>query len=382
MAASDTTTLSPAEARTFLVGHHGLRRVLDPPGPKGTRALLDRLRCIQLDPLDPIGTNADLVAMARLDGLRLGDVYRHTLGAGAAFEHFSKERCLVPASRFPSYRERALQAPWWRLSARLERIPESVLDAVEAEVAARGPSTAAELADHGRVEALDWHGWRGTSKATTMALEVLWTRCRVVVCGRRGRTKVYATPHRALPEHAEAAPPDDIDRQRLLDRVDACGLLCEAAGVWWSSLKALRRGPLVDALVEGGALERVEIPGSRRSYLARAGFRDLRFPHDDGRARILGPLDPLIWDRALVREAFGFDYVWEVYKPAAKRRWGWYVCPILHEGRFAGRFEAKRTDDGTVNVLNVWHEEGGRFPDAAFRGALERHERACRPSPS
>jgi uncharacterized protein YcaQ len=64
------------------------------------RALVARLRCIQLDPRDPLGTNADLVALARVDGIAKGDVYRHLL-PGYAFEHFAKERCLLPASAFP-----------------------------------------------------------------------------------------------------------------------------------------------------------------------------------------------------------------------------------------------------------------------------------------
>src|SRR6185295_1269361 len=97
--------ISLKTARDYLLGHLGLRAVVDPPGAEGTRAVLRRLRAIQLDPLDPIGTNADLVVQARVDGVRRGEIFTHLL-PGHAFEHFAKERCLLPASAFPYYRDR------------------------------------------------------------------------------------------------------------------------------------------------------------------------------------------------------------------------------------------------------------------------------------
>src|SRR5512139_256309 len=196
--------LTPAEARAWLVGHHALSASELPPGAAGVRALVERLRCIQLDPLDPLGTNADLVALARVDGIAKGDVYRHLL-PGHAFEHFAKERCLLPAYAFPWYRaELAVETAWWSHAERLRRLPKGVVEKVLDEVRARGPVAADDLADHGRVEPLDWSGWMGTSRAAKMALEVLQTRCDVVVAGRGPRGKLYDVPERALPLVARA----------------------------------------------------------------------------------------------------------------------------------------------------------------------------------
>ncbi len=369
--------LEPERVRDFLVGQAGLRALIHPPAPEGARALLRARRCIQLDPLDRIGTNADLVALARLDGLGRGEFHRHLL-PGHAFEHFAKERCLLPASAFPYYREQAAETPWWRLSERLQRLPSGLIDDVLAEVAERGPLSAAELGEHGRVEAMDWSGWKGTARAGTMALEVLWTRCQVVVCGRRGRDKLYDLPERALPEHASGTPAGSFERWALLERVEAAGLLSLAGGPTWSMLSAARRSGLPQRLVDEGLLRLVSVTGSRRRYLAPADLLDRSFPEDDGRLRILGPLDPLIWDRALVRQAFDFDYVWEVYKPASKRRWGWYVCPLLHRGALVGRIEAHL--EGPRLVLDqLWREQGVSLDGHALQAALRRHERACAP---
>jgi uncharacterized protein YcaQ len=368
--------LSPEEARAYLVGQHGLRRILYPSGAAGIQALLGGLRCIQLDPLDPLGTNADLVALARVDGIDRGDIYRH-IYPGHAFEHFAKERCLLPAAAFPYYRERAAETPWWRLGERLRRLPPGVIEAVLAEITAHGPLTAAELTDHGGVEPLDWSGWKGTARAASMALEVLWTRCQIVVCGRERGGKRYDIPARALP-HMAQAPAGDFARWALIERVEAAGLLSRSGGALWSMLSEVRTSPLPDELVAEGVLEEVEIGDSPRRYLAPAGFRQRVFPPSDGRMRILGPLDPLLWDRDLVRQVFGFDYVWEVYKPAEARRWGWYVCPLLHHDRLIGRFDGAIEGQGKVlRIHNLWSEEGETLDRATLGEAMERHARAC-----
>jgi len=117
----------------------------------------------------------------------------------------------------------------------------------------------------------------------------------------------------------------------------------------------------------------VRITGSRRTWLAHAGLADHTPAETDDRMRILGPLDPLLWDRALVKLAFGFDYVWEVYKPAHQRRWGWYVCPLLHRGALVGRIEA-RAEAGKLNVTNVWPEAGRKVDKRALAKAIARHE--------
>jgi len=382
-----------------MVVHHRLAApVASADDPGVCRDLLRSLRCIQVDPLDRIGTNADLVAMARIDGLRRGELFERLYARDphcGAFEHFAKERCLLPPTAFPRYRAQAVETPWWRLAERMRRVPDDVVEAVYAEIEKHGPLGAHELADKGRVEPIDWHGWQSTSKLATMALRILWTQCRVVVCERTPQGKRYDIPSRALPESVtsgvsarsgESVYPiktDDgvsFERWALLARVEACGLLSRAAGNRWSMLRDVQRGELPEQLVAEGELVSVTIAGSRRRYLARPEFLEAPVPTAedfDDRMRILGPLDPLIWDRKLVKQVFDFEYVWEVYKPEHKRRWGYYVCPLLHRGRLVGRFEG-RIDDEVMHVLGVWRESGGRhFDDRAFHAALEDHAARC-----
>jgi uncharacterized protein YcaQ len=370
--------VSADEAARALVGHHGLGRWQGARGAAGVRALLGERRCVQLDPLDRIGTNADLVAMARVEGLRKGEVYTHLL-PGHAFEHFAKERCLLPASAFPYYRGHAVQTPWWRANERQQRLLASLLDEVLAEFTERGALTLAELSDRGRVEPIDWSGWKGTGKASTMAVEVLWRRCDLVVTERVGRHKRFDLPSRALPEVASLPAAGPFDRWALVERVEAAGLLARVDGPWWSTLSGLRTTALIDELVEQGVFVEVQLAGSARRYLAPPSLFEQAWPEPDAQMRVLGPLDSLVWDRKLVEHAFGFSYLWEVYKPAAKRQWGWYVCPLLHRGRFVGRVEA-RVEGGRVVVDRLWREAPD-FDEAAWQELLSRHERAiCGPT--
>ncbi len=312
------------------------------------RALLTTLGCIQLDPIDRIGTNAELVAAARVDGLTAGDVHTHL--AGVTFEHFAKERCILDARFFPHYRGRAVETPWWRNTERMLKLSRELLDDVLAELAERGPMPAQTMTNRGKTEAMDWDGWKGTSSLTSLAMEVLWTRCDVVCSGRdaRGR-RIYDVPARALPGHASLAPVGDFGEELLLARVACAGLLSRAGGPQWSMLKATRTDGTIARLVESGRL--VEVTVARRPYLSLPEIRTARCIGP----RVLGPLDPLLWDRTLVRDAFGFDYIWEIYKPAHVRRWGYYVCPVIDGDALVGRIEGHRADTRLV-IDSVWGE--------------------------
>lgn len=351
--------VSLAEVRARLLHAAALHRPF-PEGPAGARALLDAVGCIQLDPIDRIGTNAELVAFARVAGLRRGEL--HPALAGGVFEHFAKERCLLHPRYFPIYRTRAAERGWWRNEERWTRVDRGLVDDVLAELRERGPATPDALGDRGRAEPMDWSGWKGTASRTGLALEVLWTTCTVVAVGRDGRgRRIYDVPERALGEWAQAPPPEDPAGTLVVERVRSAGLLARAGGPTWAMLDRERRDGTVDRLLAEGRLREVTVEGAGRPYLALP--EDPPPPDDEAPMRVLGPLDALLWDRGLVRRAFGFDYVWEVYKPAPRRRWGWYVCPLLDGARLVGRVEARR--EGTTLVVDRTWEEAPRAIDPA-----------------
>lgn len=359
--------VAPTFARRWLLRAAGLDRAW-PDGQPAT--VLAALGCIQLDPIDRVGPNAELVAFARLPGLRRGELFPAL--AGRAFEHFAKERCLIHARFFPHYREQVVETGWWRRSERATRVDEGLLADVRAEIAERGPLPTDGLTDRGRTEPLDWSGWKSTSSRAAMAASVLWLRCDLVVAARDARGRhLYDLPERALGPVATAAPDGPFAERMVVERVRSAGLLARAGGPTWSMLAAQRTDGTVDRLLDAGALVEVRVAGQSRPYLALPEIRS--FAADPVRVDpvVLGPLDPLLWDRALVQAAFGFDYTWEVYKPAAKRTWGYYVCPVLRDDGLVGRVEARRVGERLV-LEGDWAEPGGGLDPSGLDRALSR----------
>jgi uncharacterized protein len=170
--------------------------------------------------------------------------------------------------------------------------------------------------------------------------------------------------------------------------------------LWYGTGRDVReRASLRDDLLDEGALVAVVVPGVRGtrfvlreevSLLDAAAAELAAETTAGGRPRpggqdagvvFLAPLDPLAWDRDLLATLFAFHYRWEVYVPAAKRRWGYYVLPLLYGDRFVGRIEPRiHRPSGTLRILGLWFEEGfdplGPSEDGfvdAFAGALRAH---------
>ncbi len=372
-------TLTDAEARSFMLWHLGLRC----DAPRDVAALLAQRRCIQLDPLDRIGNSADLWAAARMTGTRRGDTYDALL-PGGCFEHMFKVRCLLPPAFLPHYRARMRETGWFGYGRMCERPDEAQLAEVMAEVRERGPSLQSELGDRGMAVKRYDHPWARKATVNMICVDLLEARGDLVVVERTGKGKRYDLAERAFPDLELDAAVEPWARFVVRERAHAAGFLPMNAGPWWTLAKDVRVQVRTDAALRRDV---TEVRLGKRRYLAPTAALD-RWrsdpagldERDDGRMRVLSPLDPLLWDRDLVRHLWDFDYVWEVYKPAAKRRWGYYVCPLLHRGRLVGRFEAHRearsATDGEegwrVVVDQVWPEQG--FEQAAFDACVARLE--------
>jgi uncharacterized protein YcaQ len=256
--------------------------------------------------------------------------------------------------------------------------------------------------------AIDWY-WRPTNQVRAL-LEALGEAGILGLARREGNRRVYDLVERLFPAAIldRVVAPRDRFRHKLLSRYRAHGLLGQtgSAELWIGTtpgvatgggldgglpLGAAGRRVLLGELLESGAVTSVDVEGVRGSrYVAVDDLRlldqaeaEVAAGDDPGRSRpgvaFLAALDPLVWDRDLLRSLYGFDYVWEVYVPAAKRRWGYYVLPVLWGDRLVGRIEPRieRSAD-TLRVVDVWWEEGfdPLADDAfvtAFAAALDAH---------
>jgi uncharacterized protein YcaQ len=208
---------------------------------------------------------------------------------------------------------------------------------------------------------------------------------------RDGNRRYYDLTERLLPADvlAREVPLREQLRYKLLSRYRAHGLLgVGGGGDIFGGLGPAKPDPrrpghpgrtaLREELVEDGELVPVTVEGVRgKRFVLREEVELLTAPPEPGRSvAFLPPFDALVWDRALLGSLFGFDYVWELFFPPAKRRWGWYVLPILFGDRLVGRIEPRiERAEGCVRVIGLWWEDGfdpGRaegFVDA-MRAAL------------
>jgi uncharacterized protein YcaQ len=191
---------------------------------------------------------------------------------------------------------------------------------------------------------------------------------------RDGNRRYYDLLERLLPAEVlrRKVPLEEQLRYKLLSRYRAHGLL-GAGGVAdifgglgpakpddrWPGYPG--RHALRDQLIERGDLVPVDVEGvsGKRLVLSDEVAQLEAPPEPPASVAFVPPFDPTVWDRKLLASLFGFDYVWELFVPPAKRRWGWYVLPILFRDRFVGRIEPRiERAEGRVGVLNLWWEDG------------------------
>jgi uncharacterized protein YcaQ len=392
----DPLPVSAAAARRFLVR----RQLLAPPralpaGLDGVRAAFERLGSIQFDPLAVAGRNHDLVLHARVRDYDPAWTSELLYERRELFETYNKMLSILPTAELPWHRQawdRFAEAHRDEVLARHADTVTHVLD----EIRSRGPLSSL---DFERRATVDWY-WGPTSEIRAV-LEALSEAGVISVARRDGNRRFFDLTERLFPAELLAQRPDERDQQRhrLLSRYRAHGLLGEGGqaelwyGITWRSASGPNHGPraavlasLREELVASGALVPVAVEGVRgRRYVLGPEVPALRDaavetvgsePMSDAGVALLAPLDPIVWDRDLLRSLFGFHYTWEVYTPQAKRRFGYYVLPLLWRDRLVGRIEP-RIDRaaGLVRILGLWWEDGfdPRFDEGfvpAMRQAL------------
>ncbi len=355
---------SKVDARRLLANYH-----LEPTDIGG---VFGRLGSVQYDPLNPVGRNHDLVLQARVPGYEVNaweEVAYRDAGERLIYDAWDKQACLVPVSDW-AYRKVYHEhfSPRWS-----ERVLKPHADAVAAtlgELRTRGPLSSLEFTDQAPVE-----GWRGSwhgPKLVKNILRALWYTGQIVTHHRDKGRHVYSLPEAVIPERylAQEVSKEERLRYLILRRHQSAGLLRPNAdaALWSLPAKSPERKELVRALVEEGALTRLEIEGQAYHALPHVLEVFERSPPEP-HMTFLAPLDSLMWDRKALKHLFGFDYIWEVYKPERERKWGYYVVPVFYGDRFVARFDSRLTDD-TWHLFRWWWEEDAE-PDAPMLSALE-----------
>jgi uncharacterized protein YcaQ len=351
--------ISNRHARRLWLDAQGLAS--PPTGPLDALGIIRRLGFVQLDTIQVVARAHHHILWSRNHKYR-EPILDRLLRQRALFEHFTHDASVLPVEFYPFWRRRFRQ-----LEARVRTwewhrgmLDEAGRAAIKARIAAEGPlsTKAFDTRLEGKREM-----W--TRPPHKLALDYMWYAGELSTSHRRNFTKYYDLVERVIPDHIRADDRPDEEQvdwlcRGALERL-AFGTQGDIQRFWAavtpSEVKAwtsARRDQLVAVEIEG-------CDGSWRPALANAGIEErLRAaPPPASRLRLLNPFDPVVRDRARLERLFGFDYRIEIFVPAHKRRWGYYVYPLLEGDRFVGRIEVKADRSaGKLIVGRLWPEPG------------------------
>ena len=313
-------------------------QLLDAPRPTELLTVVERLTLLQIDPTAAIAPSADLVAWSRIGSAYQPDELKQALEQDrAVFELDAMVRpmsdlglYLAGAAEWPTYDK---QRDWLRDNDRFRR---DILDLL----GSSGPVSSRDMPD---TCVVPWAstGWSNNRNVTQM-LEFLMTRGEVAIAGRVGRERLWDLAERVYPADVAVPSVEEAERRKNERRLTSLGIARQKARATMEPVHVGEAGE--PAVVEG-------LKGEWRVDPAALG--------DDfeGRTALLSPFDRLIHDRVRAEELFDFEYALEMYKPAAKRRWGYYALPILYEDRLVGKLDAAADRKASVLRVNAIHED-------------------------
>lgn len=361
-----TLTLSSREARRFLLAHHHLLPPRRLAGKAGVLALFERLGCIQFDTISVVGRNADLVLQARVKNYRPNLLEELLYQDRELIDGWDKVASIYPSKDWPNFARRRRQRREY-LPSRSEEAAQAAPRLLEA-IREDGPKSSLDFKTESKT---DWF-WAPTSIARA-ALEGLYMTGQLGIHHRVNTRRIFDLTERLIPPVIFNQPdPHTTDQDyqdwHTLRRVGGLGIASPSSGEHWLGIlggeKVRERNTILARLVENRDLLPITVEGlDGQTLFIRQSDWD-RWETQKGKslkpqASLIAPLDNLIWNRKLIAALFGFDYVWEVYKPKSKREYGYYVLPVLYGDRFIARLDAKLDrKSNSLTIKNLWWEEG------------------------
>lgn len=372
-------SLTTAQARRLLL--HAQALTVDPRAAADAASLsrlIERMGFVQIDSINVVERAHHLILASRLDGYRRETLAHLLEKERSLFEHWTHDASVIPTKwfahwrpRFERYRRRDSEHPWWK--ARMGPDPPAVLAEVLGRVERDGPLMSRDFErprDDPSGVTDKWWQW----KPHKCALEHLWRCGDLAVARRVNFQKVYDLTNRVLPEHCARPAPEPAEHVQW-----ACRGALERLGVatpreiahFWHAVDLAAARAWCEAALKRGEVEAVQVrpPEGGKAWraLALADWpqRLAEAPAPPRRARILCPFDPILRDRSRALRLFDFDFRFEAFVPAPKRRFGYYAMPVLDGERLVARLDPKfDRDKGVLKVRCLWWEAGVRRSDA------------------
>ncbi|MDF2804541.1 MAG: hypothetical protein K0S61_4446 [Anaerocolumna sp.] len=381
-----TDNISKEEARQFLVSYHNLNDSQNYDGLEGVLKYLTKVRSIQYDPLNVVGRNADLVLQSRVKNYK-PEILQTLLYKERRFiDGFDKEMCIYLAEDFPRFeliRELSGYSTKNTLANRNQLDALNILDEVRNYIIINGAISSKDISigkainDQSNEDNVtngnttndkitnskvtnEINRW-GHRKLSSAALDYLYTTGELCVVNKSGTQKVYDFTEKVLPQ---------LNRKNLFNnhdefmswyikrRIGSVGFLWDKNGGAWQGhflSDKKKREETLKILCEKGELIQLFVEDIKTPFYVLKGEEALFLKsNQDKKVKFLAPLDNMIWDREMTKQLFDFEYSWEVYTPVTKRKYGYYVLPVLYDNKLIARFEPEKIMKNTPFQIKHW----------------------------
>ena len=353
--------ISKNVAQKLLVYYHNLDGNHKLHGKSGILEYIRKVGCIQFDPLNVVGYNSELVLQSRIVNFIKKDLHELLYKDRKLVDSWDKNMSIYSIEDWPffkGYRERAYISLMDRLGEQSKYLAD-----VKKELSNNGPITSSDLKYKNKI---NW-SWAPT-KLSRALLESMYHWGELIIYKKDGTRKTYDFAYKHIPKEIINSNLGSFSEQEYYDwhiarRIHSVGILTQNASDAWlgiHSLKSEQRKKIFSRLLEKNIIEEIKVEGiDKKSFIPKKSIDLLQKIINEKveskhTAKILAPLDNLLWDRKLIKSLFNFEYKWEVYTPVKDRIFGYYVLPVLYDNKFIARVEPVMDKKENILLIKNW----------------------------
>jgi len=357
-----THKISKNQAKQYMVNYHNINTATSYSGLPGIKEFFTKVGSIQYDPLNVVGRNSDLVLQSRFKDYKASLLDDALYKDRILIDGWDKMMGIYQTIDFPyfkSIRDHRAESQIDTLRHRLSIEALDYCDDVISLIQESGPLFSSEI----KLGETKKHRW-GHTKPSSATLDYLFHKGQLGIREKRNTQKQYdlignLVENNILTKEVFKSD-DEFIEWYLLRRIKSIGLVWNKNSVAWSGRFISKKGTrnkYLEKLFSAGLIDKVYIEGIKDLFYVPStnSLNDIQCKKA---VSFIAPLDNIIWDRDLVSKVFDFDYRWEVYTPIKKRKYGYYVLPVLYGSDFIGRIEfAQHRNSDPLEVKNIWFEE-------------------------
>lgn len=363
----EITQLTNLEARKFILSKHGLVGKHKFTDSNGVINYIRQAGCIQFDPIDICGKNAELVLQSRIKNFNKEMLFDLLYKDRKLVDYFDKNLSIFSIEDWKYFRRmRDAHSNNGRNKDQVDKVSAFVKQFIKVNKFA----CSKDIKLSGSVS---WY-WSASS-LSRVALEAMYFRGELAIHHKKGAIKYYSLIEDTFTQEIINAPEPNITdyeykKWLVLRRIGSVGLLWNkpsdawlGIGGWmWPSLKASERNTIFKDLLYEGKIIQLKVENIPDELCCLSTDKKLlneviESKNYEPRCEFIAPLDNMLWDRKLIKAIFNFDYKWEIYTPASERKYGYYVLPVLYGTDLIGRIEVvANKKERILTVKNIWYE--------------------------